>query len=36
MINAPADPAWTLALRFEEFNVSGSAAVADIDPYEAA
>jgi len=36
MINAPADPACTPALRFEEFNLSGTAAVADIDPYEAA
>jgi len=36
MINAPVAPAWTPAQRFEEVNVSGSAAVADIDPYEAA
>jgi hypothetical protein len=36
MINAPADPACTPALKFEEFDVSGSAAVTDIDPYEAA
>jgi hypothetical protein len=36
MINAPAAPAGTPTQRFEELNVSGSAAAADIAAYEAA